>query len=333
MEIAAALEAVRANGSPTEAVVVVSDSTYVVNCFRDRWWQGWLRKGWVNSQRKPVANRDLWEPLVELVRERDNVAFRWVKGHSGDPHNDLVDRLAVEAAQTQQPRSGASPPGSLGRADRQPASRQAAADTTVGAPGSGASSPTAGPVAGPADPWQAGADLLDGFAVAVLGHRLADLGGEEHHPLAEAVRERIGDVLAGLADDNDRLAVVSGLRLGAEALGAEAAVLAGLPLDVVLPFPEPHHDWPVADQRRFEHLLARARAVVVLDERRPRSTQAVTAALSRRDAWLARFCDGAVLVWDGTEGRLGRLHRSLVDHLADNVWLVDPAELADAHRH
>ena len=96
MEVQAVLEALRALPGP---VVVVSDSTYVVNCFRDRWWEGWLRKGWTNSKRQPVANRDLWEPLVTLVRSReDEVAFRWVKGHSGDPMNDLVDRLAVEAA-------------------------------------------------------------------------------------------------------------------------------------------------------------------------------------------------------------------------------------------
>jgi ribonuclease HI len=96
MEIRAVLEALRTLSGP---VVVVSDSTYVVNCFRDRWWEGWLRKGWVNSKRQPVANRDLWEPLVTLYRSReDELGFRWVKGHSGDPMNDLVDRLAVEAA-------------------------------------------------------------------------------------------------------------------------------------------------------------------------------------------------------------------------------------------
>jgi ribonuclease HI len=94
MEIQAALEAVRAiEDSP---LVVVSDSTYVVNCFRDRWWQGWHARGWLNSAKQPVANRDLWEPLVDLVLLRGDVTFRWVKGHSGDVMNDLVDRLAVE---------------------------------------------------------------------------------------------------------------------------------------------------------------------------------------------------------------------------------------------
>ena len=94
MEIRAALEAVRALAGP---LVVVSDSTYVVNCFRDGWWRTWLTREWVNSGRKPVANRDLWEPLVTAVRDRPDVSFRWVKGHSGDPMNDLVDRLAVAA--------------------------------------------------------------------------------------------------------------------------------------------------------------------------------------------------------------------------------------------
>ena len=98
MEIQAVLEAVRALDGP---LLVVSDSTYVVNCFRDRWWQGWLARGWLNSAKKPVANPDLWEPSVTEIRSRVNIDFRWVKGHSGDPMNDLVDLLAVAAAQTQ----------------------------------------------------------------------------------------------------------------------------------------------------------------------------------------------------------------------------------------
>jgi ribonuclease HI len=98
MEIQAALEAVTALAGP---LVVVSDSTYVVNCFRDGWWRGWIAREWVTSAKKPVVNRDLWEPLVAAVRERGEITFRWVKGHSGEPMNDLVDRLAVEAAASQ----------------------------------------------------------------------------------------------------------------------------------------------------------------------------------------------------------------------------------------
>jgi ribonuclease HI len=94
MEVQAALEAIRALDGP---LLVTSDSTYVVNCFRDRWWEGWLARGWTNSAKKPVANRDLWEPLIALYVDRGDVAFGWVKGHSGHPMNDFVDRLAVAA--------------------------------------------------------------------------------------------------------------------------------------------------------------------------------------------------------------------------------------------
>lgn len=108
MEIRAALEAATSLEGPLE---IVSDSTYVVNCFRDRWWEGWVERGWVNKAKKPVANQDLWKPLIEEYRSSPGrLTFRWVKGHSNDPMNDLVDRLAVDAARTQAGRSGTGRP-------------------------------------------------------------------------------------------------------------------------------------------------------------------------------------------------------------------------------
>ena len=78
-------------------LTIVSDSTYVVNCFRDKWYERWQANGWKNAKKEPVANVDLWKPLIELVLARDP-KWRWVKGHSGDPMNDLVDALAVAAS-------------------------------------------------------------------------------------------------------------------------------------------------------------------------------------------------------------------------------------------
>jgi len=97
MELVAVLNALRVLGGESSTIEVVSDSQYVVKCFNEAWWEGWLRRGWKNSQRQPVANRDLWEPLIQLVREHGHVTFRWVRGHNGDPMNDLVDGLAVAA--------------------------------------------------------------------------------------------------------------------------------------------------------------------------------------------------------------------------------------------
>ncbi len=99
MEVLAAFDAVKRFFDDPRRLIIVSDSTYVVKCFNDGWWKGWLQRGWKNSQRQPVANRDLWEPFIDMVNARGNIEFTWVKGHSGDPMNDYVDSLAVAASQ------------------------------------------------------------------------------------------------------------------------------------------------------------------------------------------------------------------------------------------
>ena len=99
MEVTAVIRALEGLSGP---VHVVSDSTYVVNCFRQNWHAGWMRRGWKNSQGKAVANRDLWEVLFALALDPARpVTFEWVKGHSGDRMNDVVDQLATQAAARQ----------------------------------------------------------------------------------------------------------------------------------------------------------------------------------------------------------------------------------------
>lgn len=80
-------------------VEVYSDSAYVVNCFKSAWHINWRRNGWRNANCKPVANRDLWEQLLDLVENHfdDRVTFKKVKGHSGDPNNERADELATDA--------------------------------------------------------------------------------------------------------------------------------------------------------------------------------------------------------------------------------------------
>src|SRR6266516_240078 len=68
MELSAALEAVRANLGDLR---IVSDSKYVVDCFRRGWHEQWERKGWKTSAGKPVANQDLWQPLLAAYHARD----------------------------------------------------------------------------------------------------------------------------------------------------------------------------------------------------------------------------------------------------------------------
>jgi len=293
MEVTAALEAVRRLDGP---LVVRSDSTYVVNCFRDRWWEGWIARGWRNKAKAPVANRDLWEPLIEAVRgQPDRVRFEWVKGHGDDPMNDLVDRLAVEAATTQAGRSGDTPPATLGSADTPRSRHQPAVDVPLGR------------------------------RMAVAGHRPPAMGGYEPNPTADRVRDRMAEVLTAKRELHPDLVVLTGLGLGAEQLGAEAAVEAGVPYVAVLPYPEQDSVWPAASREHHRRLLDGARSVVLLRRTPPATRQQAGAALRRRDAWLAANADEALVVWDGRDAAVGRTVRALEDALGeDDVWVIPP---------
>ena len=309
MEIEAATEALYAIDGP---VNVFSDSTYVVHCFTQKWYVGWKAKGWKNSKKEDVANQDLWRPLIDHVLERGNVTWTWVKGHSGDEWNDVADRLAVEAATTQVGRSGDRPPDFLGPAD--------AVGKASAAPAASAASPTPAPASPSNRP--------EGHAVAVLGHRPPELGGYEPNFLQAAVQRRLGDVLAAQAELDDDLVLLTGLQLGAEQLAAEAALEHGIPHVVVQPFPDPDSKWPSAARASYRRLLAGAREVVLLQKKPVRSPGDVRRAMAQRDAWITRSADAAIVVWDGRDPLLGKAVKALEQQVGDEVWIIDPGELA-----
>ena len=89
-------EAAQFFADPFEEVLVYSDSAYIINCYKQRWYENWERNGWINSKKQPVANKELWEELIPFF-ENPNFKFEKVKGHSIDKWNNYVDRLAVEA--------------------------------------------------------------------------------------------------------------------------------------------------------------------------------------------------------------------------------------------
>jgi uncharacterized phage-like protein YoqJ len=288
MEIMAAYDAVRSNTGPIE---VVSDSTYVVNCFRDSWYVGWRKRGWLNSQKKPVANRDLWEPLIDLVLARGDVTFSWVKGHSSDPMNDLVDRLAVQAIVDEKGQAGVGEPDHLGGPDLPP---KVAARKAGGGP-----------------------PLPEGHLVLVTGLRPPELGGYEPNLTWESVRSQIADALAYLATEHEQLVVISGMGLGAEQLGAEAALDAGVPFVAAAPHPGFDRVWPSASRDRYRELSDRALSQVVFEDRSPTSKQQAGAIAARRDAWLAKVADEAIVVHDGEDERTEKLLAALVMQLGD----------------
>jgi ribonuclease HI len=94
MELTAVIEALRQLTRPCR-VSVTTDSQYVVKGMTE-WIVGWQRKGWKNSKKEPVLNRDLWEALLEQS-QRHVVQWNWVRGHAGHAENERCDLLAREA--------------------------------------------------------------------------------------------------------------------------------------------------------------------------------------------------------------------------------------------
>ncbi|HEX9023464.1 MAG TPA: ribonuclease HI [Geobacteraceae bacterium] len=94
MELTAAIEALRRLTRPCR-VIVTTDSQYLVKGMAE-WVAGWQRRGWLNSKKEPVLNRELWEELVALA-DRHTIEWRWVRGHNGHAENERCDELAREA--------------------------------------------------------------------------------------------------------------------------------------------------------------------------------------------------------------------------------------------
>lgn len=95
MELLAAIQALSALKIPCQ-VRLHSDSAYLINAFKDRWYVRWLQNGWRNSKGAPVENQDLWQ---ELLRLADIHQIEWikVKGHADNVENNRCDELAREA--------------------------------------------------------------------------------------------------------------------------------------------------------------------------------------------------------------------------------------------
>ncbi len=95
MELTAVLEALKLLKFPCN-VKLYSDSAYVVNAFKQKWINGWLKNGWKNSNKEPVKNRELWEELYNLTKVH-HVEFIKVKGHADNEYNNRCDELARNA--------------------------------------------------------------------------------------------------------------------------------------------------------------------------------------------------------------------------------------------
>ncbi len=80
MEMTALLEAFKAIKKDGQEIQVFSDSSYLMDCFRKKWYKNWQKNGWMTAAKKPVENQDLWKELLPFT-EKHRISFYRVKGH------------------------------------------------------------------------------------------------------------------------------------------------------------------------------------------------------------------------------------------------------------
>ena len=97
MEMTAAIEALRQLKRPCQ-VLITTDSQYLVKGMTE-WITGWQRKGWRNSKKEPVLNKDLWETLLDLTKLQ-SVQCKWLRGHAGHIEDERCHQLAREGIPT-----------------------------------------------------------------------------------------------------------------------------------------------------------------------------------------------------------------------------------------
>lgn len=90
MELQAVIEAIYycSYNYPEKKVIIYSDSQYCVNGFMS-WMYSWQKKGW--KKKGGLKNVEQWKTLWDI---KENVTLKWVKGHNGNPMNELADDLA-----------------------------------------------------------------------------------------------------------------------------------------------------------------------------------------------------------------------------------------------
>ena len=76
-------------------IIIYTDSIYLKNGITT-WIKNWENNGWMNSNKKPVKNKDLWLTLNQLSKEKI-IDWKWIKAHAGNKYNEIADRLATEA--------------------------------------------------------------------------------------------------------------------------------------------------------------------------------------------------------------------------------------------
>lgn len=147
---------------------------------------------------------------------------------------------------------------------------------------------------------------------AGTGHRPPKLGGYGENAMSK-VEYFARDVL----DKFQPSLVISGMAIGWDQALAWGAIQLSIPYVAAVPFTSQASRWPLESQRRYHHLLERAKEVVTVS-----SGEYSARAMQARNEWMVDHCDYVLALWDGSSG--GTLncvkYANRVGKTVMNVW-------------
>lgn len=93
MELTAALRALEQLKRASQ-IDFYTDSEYLRKGITE-WMPRWKERNW-RRKGGALANVDLWQALDKAIQQH-KITWHWVRGHTGNPGNERVDRLARQS--------------------------------------------------------------------------------------------------------------------------------------------------------------------------------------------------------------------------------------------
>lgn len=92
MELTGAAKALEKIKDRKEEIEVYTDSKYLINGITN-WVYSWQKNNWRTKDKRDVLNRELWETLVNLIKDK-KIQWHYVGGHVGIAGNERCDEIA-----------------------------------------------------------------------------------------------------------------------------------------------------------------------------------------------------------------------------------------------
>lgn len=145
--------------------------------------------------------------------------------------------------------------------------------------------------------------------------------------------EQLDQLLEQASQQGRKLRAVSGFAVGVDTWYFQEALRRGIATTAAIPFVGQERTWPIASQKLYHELLARADEVVnvgnhfvITEKDPPLQLGEVRKLMHARDRYMVNRCHLILEVWDGSPGGTGATVRYAVEAKREARWL-DPRTL------